>query len=198
MHAYTLFPCHMCVDYLGLNNSKIEQYAYSLRGSLSGRQHSNRGGWHSDYVGEEPEMQELVSQINTRLEQLRYIYKFKSNLELKVSGMWININSPNNYNTNHTHPDSFISGTYYVKVPKNSGSIVLKHPSVVQEIHTNMFLREEYFDSFDEHNSITWAVQGEENKILFFPGWVEHEVTQNLSTEDRISIAFNSRLVDRK
>ena len=40
---------------------------------------------------------------------------------------WVNINKKGDHNTRHTHLDTeiFLSGIYYVKVPKNSGKVRL-------------------------------------------------------------------------
>ena len=43
-----------------------------------------------------------------------------------LGNMWANINYPGSYNKQHMHPNSQWSGVYYVKVPKNSGSYLLK------------------------------------------------------------------------
>ena len=50
------------------------------------------------------------------------------NLKPGLGNMWANINYPGSYNKQHIHPNSQWSGVYYVKVPKNSGSLFLEDP----------------------------------------------------------------------
>ncbi len=38
--------------------------------------------------------------------------------KVKCSGMWAIINKKGNFNTEHIHPNSNLSGAYYVKAPK--------------------------------------------------------------------------------
>ena len=124
MQGRFLFPCQLYLDYLDINNSELESYAYSLMNNSKGRNLTNKGGWQSEFVDTKQEMQELVDTINNKLEMLREVYKFKDKHVLKVESMWININFPNSYNSRHTHPDSYISGTYYVRVPENKTLMV--------------------------------------------------------------------------
>jgi uncharacterized protein (TIGR02466 family) len=162
-----------------------------LQNKSEGRQYSNRGGWQSEDVVDDPNMSTFISKVEDKSESLRKYINYKSNIRLKVEGIWININHPYCYNSIHTHPGSYMSGVYYVKAPKKSGDLIFKHPSVLQALYIP--------NDIIEHNEATcskWFVEPEESKILFFPSWVEHEVGQNLSEEDRISIAFNLIFVD--
>ena len=36
-----------------------------------------------------------------------------------------------------------------------------------------------------------YRIEPKENMLLYFPGWLEHEVEPNNSNEERISISFN-------
>ena len=186
-----LFSSVLGFDTLGFDNKSIEKYIYSLQDISNGRQYSNRGGWQSNDVTDDPNMASFIKEVEGKSENLRKYINYKSNVRLKVDGIWININHPYSYNSLHTHPGSYMSGVYYVKAPKDSGDLVFKHPSILQALYIP--------NDIIEHNEATcskWFIQPEEDKILFFPSWVEHEVGQNLSNEDRISIAFNLIFVD--
>ena len=55
------------------------------------------------------------------------------NIESKckdTSGMWFIINNKNDYNKKHTHPGSFFSGAYYVKVPEKGSRIIFEDPLI--------------------------------------------------------------------
>lgn len=189
MQAMGIFNCLLCEDSLDLNVKDIEAYTYNLMSTTKGRFYSNMGGWQSEFVDNNAEMLPLIDEINKRLEALRSLINFKDEYDLKVESMWINVNHPYNYNTRHTHPGSYLSGSFYVKAPDNSGNLVLKHPA---QNHAPMLYSKEIFKTYNDINSLTWNILPAENKLVMFPGWVEHEVEQNLSNEDRISIAFNT------
>lgn len=193
MELDLLFSCQICSDNLNLNVKSLEQYAYRLMETTKGRHFTNMGGWQSDFIDEDKEVQDLIFEINRRIEVLRKVFNYSDDLNLKVESMWININQPYSYNTRHTHPDSYISGSFYIKTPKNSGDIVFKHPSVMQPLNS----RNNVIKAYNMQNSSKWNVTPNENQLLLFPGWVEHEVCQNMSKEDRISVAFNTAFYDK-
>ena len=188
MYFHFIFSNLLCVDTLDLNNTELEAYAKNLSQSTEGRKYTNRGGWQSEFIDEEPEVQDLIQEINGRLEALRSTLHFRDDLDLRVESMWVNVNHPYSYNAPHTHPNSYMSGVYYVKVPKNSGDLVLKHPSNLQSIFTPSGV----IKSYNEYNCSKWNITPEAGKLIMFPSWIEHEVAQNLSGEDRLSIAFNT------
>ena len=188
-----IFSSLLCNDMLDIDNLSLEFYAQDQMRTTDGRKYSNRGGWQSNFLEESPALVPLVIEINNRLEALRNTLEFKDELSLKVDSMWININHPYSYNSLHIHPNSYISGVYYVKVPENSGSLVLKHPTRLQSIFTPTNVLKNY----NENNSSNWSIIPEVGKLVLFPSWLEHEVTQNMSGEDRISIAFNTTFYDK-
>lgn len=194
MYLQFLFSNLFCVDNLKLNNIELDVFAQDLMRTTDGRRYTNRGGWQSEFIDERPEAQSLIEEINGRLEALRQNINYRDDLDLRVESMWININHPYSYNSPHTHPNSYMSGVYYVKVPENSGKLILKHPSILQPLFTPQGV----IKSYDESNCSKWTVDPEEGKLVIFPSWIEHEVTQNLSGEDRISIAFNTSFYENK
>ena len=82
-----------------------------------------------------------------------------------------------------------MSGVFWIKAPKNSGSIVFHSPE--------MFNRFQELDSYEDdfcYNSncyMTHDFVPHEGRILIFPASLEHHVEENKSNEDRISYSFN-------
>jgi uncharacterized protein (TIGR02466 family) len=193
MNRNFIFANILCTDTLDMDNLSLQLFAQEQMKKIDGRKYSNRGGWQSNFVDDLPQMQPLVNEINNRLEQLRNVVNFIDEVVLKIESMWININHRYSYNSLHIHPNSYISGVYYVKTPENSGELVLRNPSNIQ----SMFTPSSVIKSFNEFNSSKWTISPEVGKLVLFPSWIEHEVTQNLSNEDRISIAFNTNFYNR-
>ena len=73
---------------------------------------------------------------------------------------------------------------YYVKVPENSGSIRFYDPRghMVTAFPDSTY----YYDGIQYQ-----TIDPEEGMILYFPHWLEHEVTANPTDEERISVSFN-------
>lgn len=194
MDKVSLFSSLLATDKLSVDNLNLEMFAYEQMRMTDGRKYTNRGGWQSNFIDDLPQVQPLIEQINQRLEQLRNDIEFIDQAFLRVESMWININHPYSYNSNHIHPNSYISGVYYVKVPENSGNLVLRHPSNLISI----FTPSDVIKQFNLLNSSKWNIEPKDGDLVMFPSWIEHEVTQNISGEDRISIAFNTGFFAKK
>jgi uncharacterized protein (TIGR02466 family) len=194
MDKVSLFSSLLATDKLSVDNLSLEMFAYEQMRMTDGRKYTNRGGWQSNFIDDLPQVQPLIEQINQRLEQLRDDVKFIDQAFLRVESMWININHPYSYNSNHIHPNSYISGVYYVKVPENSGNLVLRHPSNLISI----FTPSDVIKQFNTMNSSKWNIIPNDGDLVMFPSWIEHEVTQNISGEDRISFAFNTSFFAKK
>jgi len=106
-----------------------------------------------------------------------------------MDSMWSNINYKGCYNTTHDHSFADFSFVYYLKAPKNSGSIVFEHPSPT--ITHNSF----FFYGWRRHgtpaNCIAYEISPKEKNCVIFPAFLRHSVTPNLTRNKRISVAGN-------
>jgi uncharacterized protein (TIGR02466 family) len=128
---------------------------------------------------------------NYFLENANYIsynnYKIKNKLSL--GNFWFNINRYKDFNLEHDHPNSILSGVYYVKTPKNSGNLIFK---ISNTIH--LYLPDDCLYEYNILNSSTYFFPPQENCLLIFPSWLFHHVEPNLSKEERISFSFNTKI----
>lgn len=193
MDAIPLFANILSYETLELHTDDMKKLAYHLKDNHHSREFTNKGGFQSDFIDHAPEIQDLIFEIEERLEHLKEVFKFKNTKRLAVESMWININPPFSYNNFHTHTNSYVSGVFYVDVPENSGNIEFKHPAILQPL----FVTEDIFEEYNAYNSSKWIISPEQNQLIMFPGWLEHGVSQNLSEHDRISIAFNTEFIDK-
>ena len=101
----------------------------------------------------------------------------------------VNINKNGHKNSRHSHFTSnlFMSGVYYVKVPENSGRIRFYDPRghIIRDAKDTVHF-------FGDH--VYQYIVPQEGMLLFFPTWLEHDVEENESDEDRVSVSFNIRL----
>jgi uncharacterized protein (TIGR02466 family) len=171
---------------LNLDLDNLIKFSYKQK---SNRSISNRGGIQTqDLNFNKPPLKKLSEEILNCAENYSRQLSLKNNLILK--NLWININKTNNFNIEHSHPFSIISGTFYVQANENSGNIVFKNPNETIE----HILAKEYLSEYNQLNANVWWYKPIPNMLLLFPSWLKHYVEPNLSEEDRISISFNMHL----
>ena len=189
-----LFPSPVHIfDTDGFDEFKnnLIDYAYKLREEDSkGFNISNRHGWQSQGF-DLSDMNDLLHA--TILRGLSSFPSIKNTTEIRASA-WININGPGAYNIPHTHPNSHLSGVMWIKVPKDSGNIVFDNPSGHQT-HTEInSYTQEFKDQFFIHHAYWFPPI--EGRMIIFPSHLQHEVKENKSNEDRISVSFNVTLTN--
>ena len=170
---------------------KLIDYAYEYRkNDPDGNIISNRGGWQSKDFSVQKEDDILHSLIINCLASFPYI-KESYNI---FADAWININPTGSYNNKHNHPSSDLAGVLWIKCPKDCGEIVFDNPSGFQTFKTI----NAYEDKFKNDNKIhhTYFFPPVEGRVLIFPSHLDHNVKENKSKEDRISVSFNIRLQD--
>ena len=149
---------------------------------------SNYGGWQSSSFRVENEDDLLHFFL---INCLASFPPLKKTVNMFVVG-WININRPGDFNIKHSHPTSDLSGVLWIKTPNNCGNIQFHSPSSFET-----FLEiESYTDDFRNSNNYHHAywLPAKEGRMLIFPSHLEHDVKENLSNEDRISVSFNIQL----
>ena len=103
----------------------------------------------------------------------------------EITGCWVNINPKGGLNTRHTHPNNFLSGTYYVQVPEGANRIVFDDP---RPQAMAMLPRTRKYSKFIG-NEI--GVDVKAGRLVLFPAWLSHGVPANPDQLERISISFN-------
>ena len=149
-------------------------YILEMKDNTPSEKKSNFGGWHSpDDLHTHGIFQEFCDNIISQVNEVSSTY---TRAALKFLNMWAVVNDKYCYNANHVH-NGLISGVFYLKVPENSGNLILKDPAVRAHNHP---IRNKDF-----------SVKPEELSLILFPSWLEHYVEPNKSDEQRIAISFN-------
>jgi uncharacterized protein (TIGR02466 family) len=116
-------------------------------------------------------------------DQATYIGINKANKKLVFSEIWFNVNPPQGYQGKHHHADYLLGGTYYIQVPKNSGIIRFYNPNNYAQFKL-------YSPTVDHLMKLVADVETAEGHLLIWPGFIDHEVTTNL-TEDKLRITIS-------
>tara|TARA_R100001079_G_scaffold26191_1_gene13169 strand:+ start:3196 stop:3783 length:588 start_codon:yes stop_codon:yes gene_type:complete len=186
--TYDIFRIPVFAEYTDLDNKAMSDYSLSLMKKDEGRKLSNEGGWQSkDLTGVHMPLNDLFKNITTASNN------FASQLFLpkqRISNIWININGYKDFNTSHRHPNSFLSGVYYLQTHENCGCISMTNPCAS--------LIEGYWSPHlivanENRLNCKWEFPAETGRMFIFPSWMEHEVKPNLDKDKkRISISWNT------
>lgn len=154
-----------------------------------GLKRSNRGGWHSRVININ-EDNPISSHLKNGLGKSVFT-TLSQKLSVHVE-YWIMINSPNTYNCSHTHPNSHLSGVFWIQASEKSGDLKFINPSNFQayvELHS-------YVEAFklDTNAYEAYKYNPTEGKMVTFSSHVIHEVENNKSNEDRIAVSYNITL----
>lgn len=108
----------------------------------------------------------------------------KNDARLRITQSWLNWTKPGQYHHKHAHPNSLISGCYYVKANKETDKI--------------FFYRDGYkrikFPPIDwnDYNSESWWYSVGTGDLVLFPSELTHMVQPVGGADTRISLAFNT------
>ncbi len=117
---------------------------------------------------------------------IKYLEMDVSPKRIQMTSCWVNIMPTGTFHTMHIHPLSVISGTYYLKTPKNCSSIKFEDPRMLAFMASPP--RKE---KARESNRRFIELRPQVGNLLLFESWMRHEVPQNQSNTERISISFN-------
>jgi uncharacterized protein (TIGR02466 family) len=143
------------------------------------------GSWQTDPMLQElSEFEELLGLIRKAakgaLDFLQVDYD-----DFEITSCWANINPTGGKNSSHTHPNNYLSGVYYVAVPKGTGSIDFKDPRVQASA---------FMPPVKQRNALNGnyvSVPVMEGRLVLFPAWLNPEVPVNRGDKERVSISFN-------
>ncbi len=142
-------------------------------------------GWQSEQtLHDRAELRELVACVShvagTILSFLRI-----GREEVEITGCWATVLAKGASHRVHSHPNNYLSGVYYVRVPPDAGTINFHDPRSQARI-----IRPPVWELTAE-NTDQVVVRVVNGTLLMFPSYLEHSVDANTSEEERISVSFN-------
>ena len=97
---------------------------------------------------------------------------------LAMSDCWANVMPAGTVHSLPLHPTSFISGTYYVQVPKGAGALKVEDPRLSKMMAA-------------PPRKAFVSVPARAGDVILFESWLRHEVPPARYAGERISISFN-------
>ncbi len=184
MNINLIFTSVVAVDHLDLDNSILEKYC---------RSNIQEFGQSIFLDLKAKELQPLLEKINEKVNYLHNELGFSDKLQQQIYQGWANLNNSEPIDGVHCHPGAFFNAVYYVTAPKDSAELVLLSP--VQEIDHVIF--QNMVEEYNAFNSAFQVIKPEAGMLVVMPGWIKHYVRQHKSTEDRISMAFDSAMIEK-
>lgn len=104
----------------------------------------------------------------------------KPNYKAAMETSWLSLTKKGLSSHIHDHGTSHISGVYWFKTNGRDGDIVFRNSHKALKCNP-------IGSSFAHENSFP----PEQGRLILFPGFLDHSVNENTTSEDRISLSFN-------
>ena len=179
------FPTFIYADDFKLDTNFLADQIIDWSKKDEGLRKTNINGWHSKtHMHTLPVFKPLVDELH-RMQHKIYKEEFLDRGPI-IGNMWANINYKGSLNRPHVHANSFFSGVYYIKAPKNSGFLKINDPRP-----GTRFLKPARNNQAPLYLASEINIEPKENRAIMFPSWLEHCVEISESDDIRISVSFN-------
>ena len=190
IHSEFWFPQQVIIsddsNFKKVKNKFLDYCKGEYKKDVKGEDKSNSLGWQSGNLPSKGVVYEYIKQGMEAC--LRSQINFKENITFSLSNYWVNISPKYASNDYHFHGGSDYSGCLYIQGDKNCGTINL-NPHLSCDTTWMDSVTYEYKTAYHIYPSAQFeAVEG---RMILFPSYVMHKVHPNLSSKERISIAFN-------
>jgi uncharacterized protein (TIGR02466 family) len=181
-------------DHQELNQSLLQEIEAEQQRDQQGEKWSNVLGWHSVndlhnrviFAGFTKIVQENI------LEVANFLRWDLQQFSIEITTCWAIVNGKMASNSVHNHPNSILSGVYYLQAPENCGGIFFSDPRPASQM---------LIPPVEEFNLWTFpkvSYKPHAGTMLLFPSWLLHGVEMNMSEELRISLSFNIGMTPKK
>jgi len=183
MTIHNLFPTP--VQFFKLDR-ELEENEYSFL--LNQKQRENSGNTSSvdNYILQNKKLSNLNRFIELSLNKyFKEIYAPSKNVKPYITQSWVNYCKKGQFHHVHEHPNSFISGIFYIQADANKDKIYFYKNGYRQlSIPTN---------DFNLYNSTSWWLEVKTGDLILFPSSLTHKV-ETVETDLRMSLSFNTFL----
>lgn len=115
---------------------------------------------------------------------LENVYAPVNDVSLRITQCWGNYSEKGQAHHPHAHPNSFVSGVFYVQTDKATDRIYFIKSGYNQiQMPTT---------SWNQFNSESWWFEAEENTLILFPSDLMHRVDPVSVDQTRVSLSFNT------
>lgn len=188
MNIQPLFPTP--VGFLNYDKPFSEEELTFIK-SLDTRKNIGNSTSVDSYVLNNALLSNLKSFIVSSLEKFFYeTYNPIDSVKIKLTQSWVNYSSKGQFHHNHCHPNSIISGVFYINANKFFDKITFFKNSYIFESNHGQIKYD--IKDFNTFNSNSWWFPVNTGDLIIFPSNLIHGVDPIDHDDTRISISFNS------
>lgn len=140
-----------------------------------------------NYICRSPKLKKLTQFFNESLnDYFTTVYSPKHEVVPKITQSWVNYTKPGEYHHKHSHPNSFISGVFYIQSDEEKDKIHF-YKDKYQQIMIST-------EKWNQWNSESWWYEAIPKKLILFPSSLTHMVETVQAEQTRVSLSFNTFL----
>lgn len=181
MNINSLFP--IPVGFFSLNRQLNDQEIFFLK-NLKARPNISNSTSIDHFVLKDKILTSLREFIEESVEMFfKKTVDPKHLVSLKITQSWVNYTNQGQFHHKHSHPNSIISGVFYVQT--NPDDKIFFYKEGYQQIKLPP-------NNFNEFNSESWWFNVLTGNLILFPSHLTHMVPTVEGSEQRISLSFNT------
>ena len=184
MNTHNLFPT--AVTYFDFG-SKLTDLELKFITEQETRNNDGNTTSINNNLFESAELAEVARFCEESVQQyFKEVYAPKHDVTPYITQSWANYTKKGQWHHKHEHPNSFISGVFYVQAQKDIDKIYF-YKNGYQQIKLPT-------DNYNLYNSDSWWLGVETGQLILFPSHLTHMVQTVEKDKTRISISFNTFL----
>jgi len=170
-----------------LNETLWQEIYEEQQRDRQGEKWSNILGWYSvNNLHQRDRFAEFVNIVNVNvLEVANFLQWDLQKFSVNITTCWAIVNGKLASNSLHNHPNSILSGVYYLKTPEDCGGIYFNDPRPASQMLVPPVV------DFNLWTFPKVSYKPHAGTMLLFPSWLLHGVEMNMSEELRVCISFN-------
>jgi len=176
-----LFPTPVYISNIK-KNFNTEELSVFKQSKLDTFKNTGNIGSKNTYILNEKKLSNIKKQINERVKDYFNKVLRAVGVEPYITQSWLNYTEKNQFHHSHNHPNSLVSGVFYIDADKDNDRI--KFFKAAPQFRINAI-------DFNEWNSESWWVPVETGQMLLFPSSLNHMVENKKGNNTRVSLAFN-------
>ena len=181
MQIVSLFPTALGMFNLGRDLTEEEKAV--LLNQETGPNMGNRTSIER-FVLRNPALVDLKNFIQKSVDEyFNSVIAPSKDASLYITQSWLNYTDKNQWHHSHEHPNSILSGVFYVQ-STDKDKIYFENNK-----YTQIEFPTEKYNSF---NSKTWWIEATQGRLVIFPSSLRHNVSQVETDTTRVSLSFNT------
>ena len=181
MQIVSLFPTALGMFNLGRDLTEEEKAV--LLNQETGPNMGNRTSIER-FVLRNPALVDLKNFIQKSVDEyFNSVIAPSKDASLYITQSWLNYTDKNQWHHSHEHPNSILSGVFYVQ-STDKDKIYFENNK-----YTQIEFPTEKYNSF---NSKTWWIEATQGRLVIFPSSLRHNVSPVETDTTRVSLSFNT------